>query len=230
MPGKECWDLTNTGQIGDTIGGTTAPFWGFLSIILLYLTLKEQIAFNKRQQDFNDNQQQFNESQQQFNDNQQKIYDYELLMMLRNDISELSNDIEFEICKHNYERLKQNGISKISVLAEIHNGSNANTIDEDDFEILFKKTKEIAELCLLCFNKLITSPLEIDIKKTFFRSVIVYSEDVCKLFNLCINRKVSINLNSPDEDVWERYSNQSNEYIDKFENVYEKLRHIGIRE
>ena len=41
LPGAEWLDLTQTGEIGDTIGGTTAPFWGFLSIILLYLTLKE---------------------------------------------------------------------------------------------------------------------------------------------------------------------------------------------
>ena len=52
LPGAEWLDLTQTGEIGDTIGGTTAPFWGFLSIILLYLTLKEQQRFNKDQQKF----------------------------------------------------------------------------------------------------------------------------------------------------------------------------------
>ena len=40
-----------TGAIGDTIGGTTAPVVGVLSIILLYFTLSEQMAFNKRQQE-----------------------------------------------------------------------------------------------------------------------------------------------------------------------------------
>lgn len=30
LPGFECFNKTTTGQIGDTIGGTTAPFWGFL--------------------------------------------------------------------------------------------------------------------------------------------------------------------------------------------------------
>ena len=54
LPGAEWLDLTQTGEIGDTIGGTTAPFWGFLSIILLYLTLKEQQRFNKDQQKFNE--------------------------------------------------------------------------------------------------------------------------------------------------------------------------------
>lgn len=44
-------DFTNTGQIGDTIGGLTAPILNFLTIILLYLALKEQIDANKIQKD-----------------------------------------------------------------------------------------------------------------------------------------------------------------------------------
>ena len=40
-------DFTNTGQIGDTIGGITAPIIGLISIILLYKTLKEQQKFNR---------------------------------------------------------------------------------------------------------------------------------------------------------------------------------------
>ena len=43
-------DFTETGQIGDTIGGLTAPFLNLLSVTLLYLTLKEQIKINKRQE------------------------------------------------------------------------------------------------------------------------------------------------------------------------------------
>lgn len=42
-------DFTNTGQIGDTIGGLTAPFLNLLSVTLLYLTLKEQMKFNQKQ-------------------------------------------------------------------------------------------------------------------------------------------------------------------------------------
>lgn len=36
-----------TGQIGDTVGGLTAPFIGLLSAVLVYLALKEQIKANK---------------------------------------------------------------------------------------------------------------------------------------------------------------------------------------
>ena len=41
----------NTGQIGDTIGGTTAPIVGIVSIVLLAYTLIEQVKFNAKQVD-----------------------------------------------------------------------------------------------------------------------------------------------------------------------------------
>lgn len=40
--------FTDTGQIGDTIGGTTAPFLGFFGSILVYLALKAQIDANEQ--------------------------------------------------------------------------------------------------------------------------------------------------------------------------------------
>lgn len=45
-------DFTQTGNIGDTIGGLTSPFLNFLSIILLYLTLREQTTSSRKQKDF----------------------------------------------------------------------------------------------------------------------------------------------------------------------------------
>jgi len=56
-------DFRETGQIGDTIGGITAPFIGVLSIILLYITLYEQRKINKEQVEFNKRQIVFNDEQ-----------------------------------------------------------------------------------------------------------------------------------------------------------------------
>ncbi len=53
-------DFSQTGQIGDTIGGLTAPFLNFLTIILLYLTLREQTQSTKKQRDFDSINQLFN--------------------------------------------------------------------------------------------------------------------------------------------------------------------------
>lgn len=40
-------DFTNLGQVGDTIGGTTAPFIGLLSAWLVYKAFKQQVDTNK---------------------------------------------------------------------------------------------------------------------------------------------------------------------------------------
>lgn len=45
-------DFSTTGEVGDTIGGLTSPFLNLIGIILLYLTLKEQIETSKEQKDF----------------------------------------------------------------------------------------------------------------------------------------------------------------------------------
>lgn len=48
--GPECLKFTeSTGWIGDTLGGITAPFIGFVNIILLIWTLWKQVDFNKEQ-------------------------------------------------------------------------------------------------------------------------------------------------------------------------------------
>lgn len=48
--GPDCLKFTeSTGWIGDTLGGITAPFIGFVNIILLIWTLQKQIEFNRKQ-------------------------------------------------------------------------------------------------------------------------------------------------------------------------------------
>lgn len=60
--GWEIFDLSDKGTIGDTIGGITAPIIGFLSIVLLWLTLQEQLRFNNKQYSINKEQQRFNDA------------------------------------------------------------------------------------------------------------------------------------------------------------------------
>ena len=136
LPGAEWLDLTHTGEIGDTIGGTTAPFWGFLSIILLYLTLKEQ--------------QKFNEKQLRFNETQQMVSDYDILMKLRDNISELSNNLKVAICPRTGGQCTPlQGSFYIEGLNNTTHPESA--IEEGDFDQLYRNCIEIAELILLFF-------------------------------------------------------------------------------
>ena len=49
-------DFTETGNIGDTFGGITAPIIGIVNVILLFVTLNRQIKFEENQDKFNKNQ------------------------------------------------------------------------------------------------------------------------------------------------------------------------------
>lgn len=52
--GSDNWaDYSETGTIGDTFGGLSAPFIGTINIILLFITLKRQNEFEKKQDEFN---------------------------------------------------------------------------------------------------------------------------------------------------------------------------------
>ena len=55
-------DFSETGSIGDTIGGITAPIVGLVSILLLWWTLRAQLEFNTRQEDINEKQNMFNDA------------------------------------------------------------------------------------------------------------------------------------------------------------------------
>lgn len=46
---SEFYDLSSSGNVGDTIGGITSPIIGLISIILLYITLNRQIESIKDQ-------------------------------------------------------------------------------------------------------------------------------------------------------------------------------------
>lgn len=66
-------DLSDKNNIGDALGGITAPFIGLISIVLMFLAFYIQYVFNKRQFDFNTKQfeyikkQNINESINHFN-------------------------------------------------------------------------------------------------------------------------------------------------------------------
>ena len=51
VEGPSIISFKNTGQIGDTIGGITAPFLSFFGAILVYFTLRAQIKANEKIQD-----------------------------------------------------------------------------------------------------------------------------------------------------------------------------------
>ena len=86
----------DTGQIGDTIGGTTAPIVGIVSIVLLAYTLIEQLKFNAKQVDLQ-RQEQFKATFFELLKEQRDIANY--LCNQLDDASCIADCLE-EMCKH----------------------------------------------------------------------------------------------------------------------------------
>ena len=88
--------FVDTGQIGDTIGGTTAPIVGIVSIVLLAYTLIEQLKFNAKQVDLQ-RQEQFKATFFELLKEQRDIANY--LCNQLDDASCIADCLE-EMCKH----------------------------------------------------------------------------------------------------------------------------------
>lgn len=79
----ECIDFSNTGEIGDTIGGTMTPIVSLVAVILTYLAFLKQVEANKIQTE------QFNETLKQKETDDKK--------QLKNSLELISLDVDFAI-------------------------------------------------------------------------------------------------------------------------------------
>lgn len=206
LPGVDCLDFSETGQIGDTIGGITAPFLGFLSVVLLYITLKEQQEFNKTQQFINEN----NE-----------------LIALQSNISTLSNNIIFSICTPTGSNSQPyEGSFYIGKLCKDIYTEHA--ITRDDFYRLYKSSLEIAELCILYYNILIKSSLDENMKESYFHSVKLYSDCIYNFFAMYVNKNINIldvvsSIDDESDNIGEQYKNICNKYLEHFDDIYKQF-------
>ena len=130
-------NFTDTGNIGDTIGGITAPFLSVLGSILVYLAFKEQIKANKLVQD----QFQLQQFENQF---------FEMLHLHRENLNELNINLSpynkyFTI---NNKIIGREAIKTIVLeinylldhLKKVNNNINDNF--QDCFDIVFFGTKK----------------------------------------------------------------------------------------
>lgn len=213
LPGFEYFNKTTTGQIGDTIGGTTAPFWGFLSVVLLYLTFREQLNFNKEQM--------------LFNRSQQVANDCGILMEIRDNISSLSNNLEVNIFHQNTSDTLQ--FKGSSFIEELRNTTHPNNyIDEGEFDKLYKNVIEIAELCLLYYNIVRQSSLENELKRAFVQPILIHSESINRLFYLYQQKNINIacSINSIEDDLFARYADTNKRFIDRFNSIQAYIQNV----
>lgn len=134
------FDFTETGQIGDTIGGITAPIIGILSILLLFYTLWEQIKFNKKQKEISA-------------DEQFKSTFFNLLQVQRDIINKISGEFTYLGNSVDDEYPKKKNLIRIlrndREFAKIENDNVNNEIKGLDF---FKSAKSQLSLIFYSLN------------------------------------------------------------------------------
>ena len=160
-------NYSNAGDIGDAIGGTTAPIIGSISSALLCWTLFEQIKFNKVQK---------------------RASDYDVLIKLRDKVSELSKSISFSIHPEIHDiKTEHKGLNSLQELnkPEIF-------ISEEDFNKLVDDITEIIELCLLYVNIEQQSILNKEIKKSIRKHIYQSFDKTYHFLKSCIDNKIKL--------------------------------------
>lgn len=183
-----------TGVIGDTIGGITSPFIGVLSIILLYITFREQRLFNKTQRSAND---------------------WTVLLEMRNTIEEHSKKVSFGLFFPNNQELNREnlGLDDIELLNNLTN--NNGQLSVEDFQKIYDEMLLISDLCILFYQINKQSCLSDEIKKALKNTIYYYSKKAGRFFIMCSESKVSVNLtgNTTGDNPVEYSKKQTDKYI-----------------
>lgn len=123
--------FSETGQIGDTIGGITAPFIGIINILLLVLTLRAQLHFNMDQAHDNTVSQ---------------------LLSLQSEIIHMNERIIFSYTNEKEFSSKGNGIESLSLLQWGNDGTPRITLREMNY--LLRQIDPFIRLCN-CYTLLV---------------------------------------------------------------------------
>lgn len=168
---KAIWgsfDFSQTGQIGDTIGGITAPIVNIIGAILVFYALKAQIDANRLIQD------QFDEQKADELNRKKLLYITEQVNIIRADL----NDFTYTFRKDNYKYNYSGADGIFEFLKSIKKGGDHNV----EFQQFLNQNPKINEFLNLL--KIISKQIDIiqsenisQTDKDYFLSLIKYQYD-----------------------------------------------------
>ena len=109
----------------------------------------------------------------------------------------------------------------MSYIEELRKNNNPNnSIQEKDFDHLYKGAIEIAELCFLYYSILKQSSLHNSVKNIFFNAITIHLESIRHLFHFYKNKEINIipGSNTAANDIWDRYINNK-ELLTKIDTI-----------
>ena len=200
----------SSAQVGDTIGGITAPVVGIVSVLLLALTLREQIEYNHEQRVVND---------------------YGLVTALLEQIERASRNIEIRISDELNGRKKiYKGIENISKLPS---ESDDFVVENNDLEDLYLQMIHLVRLCLLLNETPSILHSDSELIKNITRSINYYvsnSRDFLELFSKeKIKNRGTENLDKGIDDdleeqsIFERHKKETDELLKRLDKIYSML-------
>ena len=194
------FDFSNTGQIGDTIGGITAPIVGLVSIILLYLTLREQQTFNSRQ-----------------------IVDNRInqLLMIQNDLNTLSEMTAYNYTIDNHE-VSEKGLLNLGKLSQTNTSFMFGYMELNS---LFRSCVLARVMCeqIRHFSADLEKPA-----KAFFNSfALSYLNSICDFLNTVERKNILGNQmdSYEDEEFSSEVGNLLEEISQEIQGIKQELKH-----
>ncbi|MDC9721645.1 MAG: hypothetical protein PSN34_02575 [Urechidicola sp.] len=165
---RESFDFSQTGQIGDTIGGITAPIVNIIGAILVFYALKAQIDANRLIQD------QFDEQKTDELNRKKLLYITEQVNIIRADL----NDFTFTFRKDNYKYNYSGADGIYELLKSIKKGGDHH-VEYQEFLNQNPKINELVNLLRIINKqiKIVKSERISETDKDYFLSLIKYQYD-----------------------------------------------------
>ena len=167
------FDFSQTGQIGDTIGGITAPIVGLVSIFLLWWTFRAQLKFN--------------EDQEKINKEQKKFNDASRVLSMQTQVMQIDDSIRYGFSTADRVHEGRGSAS----LRNLQKGTSANV--RMPYEILISLIDRVHMLDVSVsslVNVANTSKLTDDEKKSTTAIALVYIEDILVFYEMAYSHNI----------------------------------------
>lgn len=200
----DCFNFSETGAIGDTVGGLTSPVVGFISIILLYITLQEQIKINVRQK---------------------KDNDFIVLLNLQSQIQEKNNGLVFR-----YDSLGQKVDGK--GIFELNNLDS--NLFEDNFihSPMFNMVLSNMKLLDVSIRQFLKMNYEVGIddinKMAFYEFAKIYGNQIVYFYDLCIRNVIDVRRVPAEIDVDDLFSEKHDPLNQQKKDLEEVLKQYRV--
>lgn len=143
----EALDFSDTGEIGDTIGGITAPIIGLIGALLVYYSFRAQIEMNRIQWEaIKDQRKELQNQKKEKEINKKREFAFELFeleigIIEKVNINAISVLSEMQINGDaNLKKVIENFLIAGTPFQKLHMLYNAQFIDNDDVTIMYYKT------------------------------------------------------------------------------------------